>query len=56
MNIKTLIRRGNELWNVPHASPRLNKRNKKAWVRSVLMLGDRWLLMKKIEKLDTPRP
>lgn len=56
MNIKTLIRRGNELWNVPYVSPALNKRNKKAWVRSVLRLGDQWLLMKKIERLETPRP
>ena len=37
-----LRRKARTLWDSPH--------NQRAWVRSILMLGDKWLLAKPIVK------
>jgi len=41
MTVKTLIRKAKALW--PES-----RYHRKAWVRSILMLGDKWLLAKPI--------
>ena len=38
----TLRRKARALWD--------NKTYQRAWLRSVLMLGDKWLLAKKVER------
>jgi len=32
--------------------PRIDRHNRRAWVRSVRFLGDKWLLAKPVEKKD----
>ena len=48
METKNLIRKAHTLFNsgVPH----IDRHNRKAWVRSVIMLGDKWLLAKPIRR------
>lgn len=39
-----LRKKARQLWHTPY--------NQRAWIRSVLMLGDRWLLSKPIYQND----
>ena len=47
-----LIRHALKLWNVPNVPREINRSNARKWLRSVQLLGDKWLLMKKIERLQ----
>ena len=47
---RDLIRKANKLWNVPHVPPEINRANKKKWLRSVIRLGDKWLLANHVER------
>lgn len=38
------------LFNVDYVPKSQNRHNQRAWVRSVRILGDRWLLSQKVEK------
>lgn len=38
------------LFNVDYVPKEQNRHNQRAWVRSVRILGDRWLLSQKVEK------
>ena len=38
------------LFNVDYVPKAQNRHNQRAWVRSVRILGDRWLLSKQVEK------
>lgn len=51
MTTKQLVRHARELWNSPLVPPQINRHNRKAWVRSVLRLGDKWLLKQKVERI-----
>ena len=48
--IKSLIRQARKHYTNPYAPVHVNKHNQKAWVRAVLMLGDKWLLAKPIAR------
>jgi hypothetical protein len=50
MNTKDLVRHARELWNSPLVPTSVNRHNRKAWVRSVLRLGDKWLLAQPIRR------
>jgi hypothetical protein len=39
-----------QLWNSPFVPQHINRANQRKWVRSVRMLGDRWLLAKYIDR------
>jgi hypothetical protein len=43
MSTLHLRRRARELWDTPH--------NQRAWIRSVLVLGNKWLLAEKQQKI-----
>jgi hypothetical protein len=49
MNAK-MLRHVRELWNSPLASREINRANRRKWIRSVRMLGDKWLLAKYVER------
>ena len=49
MNMQ-LARRAVRLYSYDLAPLHINKANRRAWLRSVLMLGDRWLLAKPVQK------
>jgi hypothetical protein len=49
--LKKLVRHSQELWNSPLVPQHLSRHNRKAWVRSVLRLGDRWLLASKVRRI-----
>lgn len=49
MNTK-ILSHVRSLWNSPHVSPAINRANQRKWVRSVRLLGDKWLLAKNIER------
>jgi len=51
--IRELFDRAYEMWNSGDA--KLDKHNRKAWVRSVLYLGDKWLLAKPVQRLEEAR-
>ncbi len=48
----TLLRRAVRLWNVPYVPKEINRSNAIKWVHSVERLGDKWLLLKKIDKIE----
>ena len=50
--LKKLVRHSRELWNSPLVPQHLSRHNRKAWVRSVLRLGDRWLLATKVRRIQ----
>lgn len=39
-----LRQRARELWDTPH--------NQRAWVKSVLQLGEKWLLAQRVQKIS----
>ena len=49
MNIQ-LARRAVRLYSYKLAPLHINKANRRAWLRSVAMLGDKWLLAKPMQK------
>jgi hypothetical protein len=40
------------LWNVRHVPKSVNRSNARKWLRSVELLGDKWLLMKKVQRVQ----
>lgn len=50
MTTRELVRKAQNLFNVPYVPPSTNKHNRHQWVRSVQRLGDKWLLAKHIER------
>jgi hypothetical protein len=48
----TLLRRAVRLWNVPYVPKEINRSNARKWLRSVELLGDRWLLAKQIGRIE----
>lgn len=49
MNVR-MLRHVRQLWNVPFVPESINRANRLKWVRSVRLLGDKWLLAKHIER------
>ena len=47
--LKRLVRHSQELWNSPLVPSHLSRHNRKAWVRSVLRLGDKWVFAKLVD-------
>ncbi len=39
-----------QLWNCPYVPESINRANQRKWIRSVRMLGNKWLLAKHIER------
>ena len=44
------LKKVRKLFNVDYVPAHQNRHNQRAWVRSVRILGDRWLLSKQVEK------
>lgn len=49
MNTK-MLKMARRLWNVDYLPKDINRANVRKWVRSVRILGDKWLLAKKVER------
>lgn len=47
------LRHVRRLWTNPLAPREINRANQIKWVRAVRMLGDKWLLAKHVNKLNT---
>lgn len=45
-----MLKHVRQLWNVSHVPQEINRANQRKWVRSVRMLGDKWLLAKHVER------
>lgn len=41
---RRLLKHAKRLYSVPEVPEHINRHNRRQWVRSVAMLGDRWLL------------
>lgn len=50
-----LLRMAVRLWSNPLVSKKVNRYNQRKWLQSVEFLGDKWLLMKKYDRLTVPR-
>lgn len=48
----TLARRAVRLYNCDLVPKAINRANQRAWLRSVALLGDRWLLAKPVAKQE----
>lgn len=46
-----LIKQALKLWNVKHVSRETNRANARKWLKAVEMLGDKWLLAKKVGRI-----
>jgi hypothetical protein len=51
MNTK-ILKQTREMWNVADVPREINRANQLKWVRSIRMLGDKWLLAKPMERKD----
>jgi hypothetical protein len=51
---KELISRSEELFNSEYATEEQNSVNREKWVKSIMILGDRWLFAKPIPKPEIP--
>lgn len=49
MKTKMLIK-ARELFSVDYVPQEINRANQRKWIRSIRMLGDKWLLAKQIER------
>ena len=49
MNTK-ILKQAREMWNSEYVSLGTNRSNRIKWVRSLRMLGDKWLLAKPMER------
>jgi len=47
-----LVKHALRLWKVPHVDKQTNRSNARKWLRSVELLGDRWLLAKKVQRIQ----
>lgn len=47
-----LIKHALKLWNVPYVPREVNRANARKWIAAVERLGDRWLLARKIGRLQ----
>jgi hypothetical protein len=50
----TLLKTARRLWCVGHADRATQRANMRKWVRSVRMLGDRWVMINGQRRLATP--
>jgi len=48
MNTKMLVKAW-QLFSVEYMPPEINRANQRKWIRSIRILGDKWLLAKHIE-------
>jgi len=51
MQTQELRRKARQLYNNALVPPTTNQHNQRKWVRSVLQLGDKWLLAKQVERI-----
>ena len=47
MKVK-LLKMARRLWSVEHVPVEVNRVNQRKWARSVVRLGDRWLLARQV--------
>lgn len=47
-----LLRHAVRLWNIPHVPREINRANARKWIAAVERLGDRWLLARKVGRLQ----
>ncbi len=52
MNTEQLRRKARELYNNKEVPQGVNQYNQRKWVRSVLKLGDKWLLAKNVGRIQ----
>ena len=45
-----MLTKARSFYNVDYIPPEINRANQRKWVRSVRLLGDKWLLAKYIER------
>jgi hypothetical protein len=48
----SLMRHAVKLWNVPHVPREINRSNARKWLAAVERLGDKWLLAKKVGRVQ----
>jgi hypothetical protein len=51
-----LRQKARNLFNNDMVPEHTNRHNQRQWVRSVMRLGDKWLVRKQIERRETPYP
>ena len=52
MNTEQLRRKARELYNNKEVPQEVNQYNQRKWIRSVLKLGDKWLLAKQVSRIQ----
>lgn len=53
MSKMQLVKHALKLWNVPHVPREVNRSNARKWLRSVELLGDKWLLHEKVKRIGS---
>ena len=54
MTTRELVRKANNLFNIPYVPQHIQRHNRHQWVRSVQRLGDKWLLATPVERKTPP--
>ena len=49
-----MLKRARTLFNVDYMPPEINRANQRKWVRSVRLLGDKWLLATYVQRKENP--
>ena len=51
---RELVKKAQKLWAVDYLPRELNHYNRKAWLKAVERVGDKWLALRKVERLKEP--
>lgn len=54
MSPKDIARQARRLWSNPDAPAHTNRHNRRAYIRSVLLLGPKWVLSQPINRPANP--
>lgn len=47
-----LLRMAVRLYSSPHVPKHINRHNQRQWLKSIEFLGDKWLLAKRVERVQ----
>lgn len=51
---RRLLRHAKKLYSVPDVPAHINKHNRRMWVRSVALLGDKWVYAVPVSRKENP--
>ena len=51
---RELVKKAQKLWAVDYVPREINHYNRISWIKAVQRIGDKWLALRKVERLKEP--